>query len=61
MRDQLGSVIGVTNARGKVLGATRYGAYGAVEASRGQEGAERGLGLIGQFPINRTEIIAARI
>lgn len=35
VRDQLGSVIGVTDATGKVLGATRYGAYGAVGASRG--------------------------
>ena len=37
VRDQLGSVIGVTDASGKVLGATRYGAYGAVEASRGTQ------------------------
>ena len=29
MRDQLGSVVGVANASGKVLGTTRYGAYGA--------------------------------
>lgn len=35
VRDQLGSVIAVTEAGGKVLGATRYGAYGAMEASRG--------------------------
>lgn len=35
VRDQLGSVIGVTNASGKVLGATRYSAYGAAENARG--------------------------
>lgn len=36
LRDQLGSVIGVTDASGnKVLGTTRYGAYGTVENARG--------------------------
>jgi RHS repeat-associated protein len=35
VRDQLGSVSGVTDVVGKVLGTTRYGAYGTVEAARG--------------------------
>lgn len=35
VRDQLGSVSGVTNTAGKVLGSTRYGAYGTVEDARG--------------------------
>ena len=37
VRDQLGSVIAVTDAVGKVLGATKYDAYGEVEASRGMQ------------------------
>jgi len=35
VRDQLGSVVGVTDANGKVLGITRYGAYGAATQARG--------------------------
>lgn len=46
VRDQLGSVIGVTDAAGKVLGAIRYGAYGAVEASRGLQPAFGYAGML---------------
>ncbi|MDA8383507.1 MAG: RHS repeat protein [Betaproteobacteria bacterium] len=46
VRDQLGSVIGVTDGHGKVLGSARYSAYGALAASSGMQPAFGFAGML---------------
>ncbi|MDA8093981.1 MAG: RHS repeat protein [Betaproteobacteria bacterium] len=46
VRDQLGSVIGVTDGHGKVLGSARYSAYGALAASSGAQPAFGFAGML---------------
>jgi RHS repeat-associated protein len=46
VRDQLGSVIGVADATGRVRGTTAYGAYGATETARG---VQSDLGYAGMW------------